>query len=120
MNEVHVSFHSDVELKGSLAFPDEHVATKQYPAILLLHGSGPVDRDENANMGKMNVFKLLSEALVKEGYAVLRYDKRGIGESAGDFYAAGLFDLVSDGEAALTFLKDHPNIDAERIFLLGH
>lgn len=120
MNEVHVSFNSDVELHGSLVFPKNDVTTETFPAILLLHGSGPVDRDENAKVGKINAFKLLSDALVPEGFAVLRYDKRGIGESAGNYYEAGLFDLVADAEAALTFLKAHPNIDEEQVFVVGH
>lgn len=119
MKEIPVSFQSDVELHGTLAFPEANAA-KKHPAVLLLHGSGPVDRDENAPFAKMNVFKRLSEALTENGYAVLRYDKRGVGESKGNFYEAGLFDLVSDAEAAFTFLQAHPDIDADRIFLIGH
>ncbi|MFA8438135.1 alpha/beta hydrolase [Pueribacillus sp. YX66] len=120
MNEVHVSFQSDVELRGSLVFPEQKVSTDTFPAVLLLHGSGPVDRDENAKMGKINAFKLLSDAIVPHGFAVLRYDKRGVGESKGNYHEAGLSDLVADADAALTFLKAHPNIDKERVFLLGH
>mgnify|MGYP001476087357 CR=1 FL=1 len=53
MNEVHVSFQSDVELRGSLVFPKKNISAETFPAVLLLHGSGPVDRDENAKMGKI-------------------------------------------------------------------
>lgn len=120
MNEVSVSFHSEVELKGSLVFPKEDFSRETFPALLLLHGSGPVDRDENAKQGKTNVFKLLSDAIVSHGFAVLRYDKRGVGESKGNYDEAGLFDFVDDAEAAFAFLQSHPNIDRERIFVLGH
>lgn len=119
MQEVHVSFQSDVQLHGTLSLPSSE-STEQHPAILLLHGSGPVDRDENMKARNMNAFKLLSEALVPHGFAVLRYDKRGVGESKGNFDEAGLYDLVSDAEAAITFLKAHPNVNPERIFVLGH
>lgn len=120
MNEVEVSFQSDVELRGTLAFPKKIGAAETYPALLFLHGSGPVDRNENAPMGKINAFRLLSEALVPLGFAALRYDKRGIGESKGNFDEAGLSDFVKDAEAAYQFLQAHPNIDKERIFVLGH
>ena len=79
-----------------------------------------VDRDENTKLGKINAFKLLSDLLTEYGFAVLRYDKRGVGESKGNFQEAGLYDLVSDAEAAFTFLKTHPNIDSKQIFVLGH
>lgn len=119
MKEIQVSFQSDVDLSGTLALPEGHIEEK-YPAVLLLHGSGPLDRNENTKFAKMNVFKLLSDSLCENGFAVLRYDKRGVGESKGNFYEAGLYDFVSDAEAAFAFLKTHPNIDPSRIFLLGH
>lgn len=121
MEEIFVSFQSDeVKIGGTLTLPKTSVEDEQVPAILLLHGSGPVDRDENMKRFKMNVFKLLSDFFVANGFAVLRYDKRGIGSSEGNYYEAGLWDLVADGKAALTFLQNHPAIDANRICLLGH
>jgi len=119
MKEIEAAFQSDVELRGTLALPERNISEK-HPAVLLLHGSGPLDRNENAKFAKMNVFKLLSDSLCENGFAVLRYDKRGVGESKGNFYEAGLFDFVSDAEAAFAFLKNHPKIDSSRIFLLGH
>lgn len=120
MKEIHVSFQSDVDLRGTLALPQQGNISEKYPAILLLHGSGPVDRNENTKFAKINAFKLLSDALVQNGFAVLRYDKRGVGESKGNFHEAGLYDFVSDAEAAFTFLQTHPQIDSNQIFLLGH
>lgn len=119
MAEIVVTFQSDVELQGTLALP-EGQENSPAPAVLFLHGSGPLDRDENAKMGKINAFKLLSEQLSLQGFASLRYDKRGIGKSKGDYYEAGFWDLVSDAEAALKFLKTHPKIDPENVFVLGH
>ncbi len=120
MQEAEVLFRSDVELSGSLVLPKGKEESERHPAILFLHGSGPVDRNENAKLGKINAFKLLTEEFIPHGFATLRYDKRGIGKSKGNYYEAGLSDLVADAEAALHFLKTHPNVDPNRIFLLGH
>jgi pimeloyl-ACP methyl ester carboxylesterase len=92
----------------------------KYPAIVMVHGSGPVDRDSNAKGMPMNIFKELSELAAVHGFASIRYDKRGIGESEGDYYEAGVKDLIDDAKAALEFVKEHPQIDAEKVILLGH
>ena len=73
MKEIEAAFQSDVELRGTLALPERNISEK-HPAVLLLHGSGPLDRNENAKFAKMNIFKLLSDSLCENGFAVLRYD----------------------------------------------
>lgn len=121
MSDVHeheVTIKGNVTLRGTLALPEEII--EACPAILFIHGSGPTDRDENVKGLKINAFKDLSDALVPSGYATLRYDKRGVGESEGDYISAGFWDLVDDAQAALDFLKQDPRIDARRIILLGH
>ncbi len=55
-----------------------------------------------------------------EGYATLRYDKRGIGESKGDYYQTGYYDLIDDAVDVVNFAKSLESIDEERIYLLAH
>lgn len=105
-------------LAGSLVVPGNK---GPYPAILFIHGSGPVDRDENTRGSlKLNIFNTLAGFLAHAGWASLRYDKRGTGSSGGVFEGAGRMDLLSDAHRALTFLKERPEIDPQRIVVLGH
>lgn len=105
-------------LAGTLAIPQN--SEEKHPLILFVHGSGEVDRNENAKGLPINAFKELSDLAAEQGFATLRYDKRGIGQSEGDYFAAGFFDLVDDAVCALQFAQQHPQVDAERIILLGH
>jgi alpha/beta superfamily hydrolase len=69
---------------------------------------------------KLNVFKEMSSYFVKEDFAVLRYDKRGIGKSGGDYKTAGFRDFVSDAHAAIRFLRSRTEVDPSRIIVLWH
>lgn len=102
-------------LSGTLTVPH---SKKPVPAIVLIHGSGPNDRDETVFGHKP--FLVLADHLTRNGIAVLRYDKRGIGESGGDHLTATTQDFASDALAALTFLKEQPMIDSNHCGLLGH
>ncbi len=117
LTEENVSINGKVTLKGTLSLPE---GKEKSPAILFIHGSGPTDRDESVKGMAMNAFKELAETITSLGFATLRYDKRGVGESEGSYLEAGLWDLVDDAEAALNFLKQHPRVDSERVILLGH
>jgi pimeloyl-ACP methyl ester carboxylesterase len=114
--EEEVKFSNDkagILLAGTLTMPEEG---HHFPALVLIAGSGRNDRNET----EMGHFLLLSDFLTRQGYAVLRYDKRGIGESQGDYGAATTFDFADDARAAFGFLKSRPGIDPERTGLLGH
>ncbi len=116
--EQEVTIAGTYNLAGTLTIPQSR--EEKYPLILFVHGSGEVDRNENAKGMPINAFKELSDLAAEQGFATLRYDKRGIGQSEGDYFAAGFFDLVDDAVYALQFAKQHPEIDDERIILLGH
>jgi uncharacterized protein len=88
------------------------------PAIVLLAGSGPVDRDETVS--GVPIFAQLSAALADAGYLVLRYDKRGVGQSGGREESATIFDFSEDGRAAVKYLQNRKDVDKDRIVLVGH
>lgn len=111
----------EVPLSGTLHLPAEAGADGwKHPAILFIHGSGPVDRNENARFIPLNVFNFLAEELGKAGYVSFRYDKRGVGKSKGSYYKAGLWDLVDDAARALVVLKSQKEVDPAKIVIIGH
>lgn len=117
--EVHFRGASDaVELAGTLSRPAFVARDLPLPAVVLIHGSGPNDRDETLYGHKP--FRMLAAVLTDAGYAVLRYDKRGVGESTGAFRGATLLDYAADAEAAFDYLRSRQDIDASRVGLLGH
>jgi len=118
-HEREISFQSGkVTLAGTLTLPPN--AKAPVPAVLMLHGSGAVDRNANAASIQIDAFNTIASRLVDQGIASLRYDKRGVGESAGSFSDASMTDLLSDARAAFEYLKARPEIDADQVFLLGH
>ena len=117
MNDHSVVFENPsagVSLSGTLTFPGTGAPC---PAVILVHGQGPLDRD--MSFAHLKPFKTLAEHLAANGIASLRYDKRGVGESGGDFASATREDLAGDVSAALRFLNRHEGIIPGRIGLLG-
>lgn len=104
-----------VALAGTLTLPP---GAGPHPAVILISGSGPQNRDE-ALMGH-KPFHVLADHLSRRGIAVLRYDDRGIGKSTGNFAAATSADFSLDAEGALDFLKARSAIDAKKIGFAGH
>ncbi len=106
-----------LRLTGTLLLP---ASDGQWPAVLLIPGSGQVDRNENATKLRINAFREIAVHLSKQGIATLRYDKRGVGASEGDFWETGFFDNVTDAGAALGCLKSQKEIQSDQVFFLGH
>jgi len=105
------------KLAASLCTPKE---TGKFPMVLLIQGSGNADRNDNSPSSKNQTPKASVEFYNSLGFGSLRYDKRGVAESGGDFYSAGHSDLVADAEFALNFLYNNENCDINNIFLVGH
>lgn len=113
-----VRFVSDgLVLEGTVALP---ASPRPCPAVVLIVGSGLVDRDENHKRLPIDVMRQLAASLADAGVASLRYDKRGVGASGGDFWTAGLSDNVRDAAAAVACLRAQPEVDPERVYALGH
>jgi|SRR5579871_430338 len=89
-----------------------------FPAVVLICGSGPHDRDETI-VGH-RPFLVLADYLTRKGIAVLRADKRGFGESTGVNATATMTDFASDAGAGVAYLKRRTEVDARRIGLVGH
>src|SRR5262249_20598458 len=105
-------------LPGTLAMP---VGAGPFPGVVLVHGSGPNDRDETIAQNKP--FKDLALGLASRGIAVLRYDKRTKVYPAKMAGLAGLTvkdEVVDDAIAAASMLRSQPRIDPARVFVLGH
>jgi pimeloyl-ACP methyl ester carboxylesterase len=89
-----------------------------FPAVVLISGSGPENRDEEVFGHKP--FLVLADYLARQGIAVLRYDDRGVGKSGGDGKTATTADLATDALAAFEYLKNRKDIDPKHIGLIGH
>ena len=116
--EEEVSFanaNAHVTLAGTLTLPKR---AGPFPAAVLISGSGPHDRDETIAGHKP--FLVLADYLTRKGFAVLRYDKRGVGKSTGTDGEATTEDLASDAEGALAYLRSRKEIGPKQIGLIGH
>lgn len=102
-------------LAGTLTRPE---GQGPFPAVVLVSGSGPNTRDEAVFDHK--IFLVLADYLARQGIAVLRYDKRGIGTSTGDYANATTAEFTADAGAAAAWLRAQPGIDARHVGLVGH
>ena len=103
-------------LTGTLLVPGARPA----PAALLISGSGPLDRDSNTKRLQIDVMRQVADYLATIGIASLRYDKRGVGASSGNYHSTGFHDNIADARSALETLRARPEIDADRIVVVGH
>jgi len=104
-----------ITLAGTLTRPK---IGEPFGAVILLQGSGPLNRDEEAFGWKP--FRVLADHLTRSGLAVLRFDSRGVGGSGGPAYQYDLGDIASDALAAVRYLKSRADIDHRWIGLCGH
>lgn len=109
--------HAGHDLPGTLTSPAGH---GPFATVLLVPGSGPVDRDSNHKRMRLDVTRQLAVALGAAGLATFRYDKRGVGQSAGDWREAGFHESGDDVAAVLDALAARPEVDASRLVLVGH
>ena len=108
----------DGELPGILTLP---TGDGPFPAVVLVHGSGPNDMDET--IGNVKPFRDLAEGLAAKGVAVYRYDKRTytLGMKMAENHQGTLMEeTVDDAVAAVQLLAQQDQIDASRIYVLGH
>jgi pimeloyl-ACP methyl ester carboxylesterase len=114
-NEVAIE-HAGARLAGTSVAP----GSGRFPTVLMLHGSGPMDRNGDMPGQRLSVFDTIAERLAREGVASLRFDKRGCGASTGNFDTAGVHDAAADAVAWIDWLGGADFCDSERLILLGH
>jgi hypothetical protein len=104
-----------VKLAATLTLPK---GDGPFPAVVLITGSGPQDRNETVFAHRP--FLVLADHLTRKGVAVLRADDRGVGGSTGSVYKSTSADFADDALAGVEYLKSRKEIDARKIGLLGH
>lgn len=105
-------------LAGTITTPPQVAGRMRHPAIVLVQGSGRVDRD--ANVAGIPIFTQLAGALAERGFLVLRYDKRAVGQSGGRDERATIEDYADDVIAAVKWLRKRKDVDRERVTVAGH
>jgi pimeloyl-ACP methyl ester carboxylesterase len=106
---------ANIMLAATLTIPQ---GKGPFPAVLLIAGSGPNNRDES--VAGHSPFLVLSDYLTRKGIVVLRADKRGVGKSGGNYAAATTIDFAKDAEAGVAYLETRSEVDRHKIGLIGH
>lgn len=113
--------HGQIELPGTLTLPANSLSP--VPAVVLVQGSGASDRDES--VGPNKPFRDIAYALARRGIAVARYDKRtyvyGLNTAEkSDGLLTYRTETADDAAEAINLLSEVPEVDAQRVFVLGH
>jgi pimeloyl-ACP methyl ester carboxylesterase len=104
-------------LAGTLTMPPG-VGRLRYPSVVLVAGSGQIERDEV--VAGIPIFAQLAGSLAQQGFIVLRYDKRGVGQSGGRTERVTLQDYADDLTTAVKWLSGRQDVDPQRIAVAGH
>jgi hypothetical protein len=105
-------------LAGTITTPPATAGRLRSPAIVLVAGSGPIERD--SIVAGIPLFAQLAGDLAERGFVVLRYDKRGVGQSGGRLETVTLRDYADDVIAAVKWLEKRKDVDKRRISVAGH
>ncbi len=105
-------------LAATLTTPRAAAARLRYPAVILVPGSSQLDRDET--VAGIPVFAQLAGALAERGFIVLRYDKRGVGQSGGRSETATLQDFSEDVRSVVRWMEKRKDVDRKRIAVAGY
>ena len=105
----------NARLAGTLTVPE---GAGPFPAVLLLSDLGPDDRD--ARHGNYQLLGSLADYLARQGYAVLRLDDRGVGQSGGTAAGTTVAQRAADATQALAWLRTQPRLDPLRVGIFGH
>lgn len=124
-DSAHYPYHSEditfenseagITLAGTLTIP---ATSGEFPAAVLISGNG--EHNRNAEFSGHTPFLDLADYLTKNGIAVLRFDKRGVGSSNGNFKTATTFNFSNDVASAVKYLLKRKEINKRKIGLIGH
>ncbi len=113
--EVRFEGEGGTAMGGTLSIPE---SDGPHPAVVLISGSGSHDRD--ATVSGHRPFFVLADHLTRNGFAVLRYDDRGVGASKGDPTQETVPSVAADAKHAVQFVAGQPEVDAARVGVVGH
>ena len=117
INEERIFIDTDIKIGATVSYQDK---TIKRPLVLLIAGTGSMDRDGNSAALKTNIYKELSDMFVEMGYVCIRYDKRGCHESKAPLSTHTLNALVDDAANIIHYAKNLDYIDEEKIVVYGH
>ena len=115
--EERIIIPGEVNLGATIAYKDKE---EKRPLLLLIMGTGSLDRDGNSFALKTNLYKDLSDMFVELGYVCIRYDKRGTHESKCKIKDIGLSDYVDDAANIIHYAKKLDYVDSDRVVVCGH
>ena len=115
--EKKITIQGEYPIGATIIYEDE---SKRAPAVVIIMGTGKLDRDGNGFGLHSNIYKELAHTFAACGYVSARYDKRGTHGSGGSFNSAGLSDLTNDAVSVIRHLKALPYVDENRILVCGH
>ena len=115
--EEKITISTDINIGATIAYKDKK---EKRPLVLLIAGTGSLDRDGNGLGFKSNIYKELSDMFVEMGYVCVRYDKRGTHESKVKKLDFGLSELVNDAANIIHHVKKLDYVDEEQIVVCGH
>ena len=117
IKEERVFIEGDVRLGATIAATDFE---DKKPAIILIMGTGSMDRDGNGKGMHTDMYKSFAWQFAEWGFVTIRYDKRGTHESGGKRPLYGFEDLINDAVSVIRYAKSLPYVDADRIIVFGH
>jgi uncharacterized protein len=118
---ISIMLQANLKIQTQLTYPA--IGKGPFPGVLLVHGSGPTDKNET--LLDVKPFWQIAQYLSERGFAVLRYDKRGVGPNFSILNTnvwgnATVNDFINDAEKALNVLLQQPEVDSKRISIIGH
>ena len=117
IKEEKIKVQGEVELGATVAYSD---STKKSPLVVLIMGTGNLNREGNGNGIKLNIYKDLSDYFVRQGCVCVRYDKRGTHESSGNYVKNSLTNLVDDAKTILEYCSTLDFVDENKLIACGH
>lgn len=117
IREERILISNEINIGATIAYQDKD---SKKPVVLLIMGTGSLDRDGNGLGFKSNMYKELSDMFVELGYVCIRYDKRGTHESTGNGKTSGLSDLVKDASSVIEYAKKLAYVDEQKVIVCGH
>ena len=117
IKEERIIISTDINIGATISYQDKNI---KRPLVLLIGGTGSLDRDGNGFGFKSNIYKELSDMFVDMGYVCIRYDKRGTHESKVKGLNFGLSELVNDAANIIHYAKKLDYVDSEKVVVCGH